>query len=146
MSDILLFDELTASADGDAARLIPAATHRMLADSALRVTVESYFAADLNVAAAAKAPSLHPNSLRYRLRRIAAATGRDRARWLACSNSIAAARLPGTGGGTAGLARVIAADVGKCEKVETHVQREGWGTFGGDCRMAGRQLPAGCHV
>ena len=42
--------------------------------------------------------------------------------------------------------RMVAADVGKCEKVGTHVQREGWGTFGGDCRMAGRQLPAGCHL
>ena len=49
-------------------------------------------------------------------------------------------------GGPAGLARVIAADVGKCEKVETHVQREGWETLGGDCRMAGRELPAGCHL
>lgn len=71
----------------------------------------------------AKALSLHPDSLRYRLRRIVEATG-----------------------GPAGLARVIAADVGKCEKVGTHVQREGWETLGGDCRMAGRELPAGRHL
>jgi hypothetical protein len=32
---------------------------------------------------------------------------------------------------------MVAADVGKCEKVGTHVQDYGWGTFGGDCRMAG---------
>ena len=52
----------------------------------------------------------------------------------------------GKGAGRALLGRMGAADVGKCERVETHVQREGWETFGADCRMAGRQLSAGRHV
>jgi sugar diacid utilization regulator len=93
VSDILLFDELTTPGGGDAARLIPDATRRMLADTASRATVEAYFAADLNVAVAAKALSLHPNSLRYRLRRIAEVTGRDPRTLAGLLELIAAARL-----------------------------------------------------
>ena len=65
----------------------------MLADGALRATVETYFAAGLNVAAAAKALSLHPNSLRYRLRRIAEITGHDPRTLAGLLELIAAARL-----------------------------------------------------
>ena len=60
---------------------------------------------------------------------------------------VAAARAGGpAGGGPAGLARVITAGAGRCVMIGTHVLREGWGTLGGDCRVAGRQLSAGRHV
>jgi DNA-binding PucR family transcriptional regulator len=75
--DVLLFDELTAAGSDDDARLIPDATRRVLADDSLRATVEAFFEADLNVAAAARSLTLHPNTLRYRLGRITDLTGRD---------------------------------------------------------------------
>ena len=92
-NDVPLFDELTASSSDDAARLIPDPTHRVLADRTMRGTLEAFFAADLNVAAAASALSLHPNSVRYRLRRIADITGRDPRRLTDMVELITAARL-----------------------------------------------------
>jgi DNA-binding PucR family transcriptional regulator len=41
------------------------------------LTLQAYITANLNVAAAAKSLILHPNSVRYRLKRIATLTGRD---------------------------------------------------------------------
>jgi DNA-binding PucR family transcriptional regulator len=76
-ADIRLFDELTVADGADAAALIPEAMMTVLDDPVMRATIEAYFDANLNVAAAAQALSLHPNSLRYRLRRLAACTGRD---------------------------------------------------------------------
>jgi DNA-binding PucR family transcriptional regulator len=81
----------------------------MLTDGALRATVEAYFAADLNVAAAAKALSLHPNSLRYRLRQIAEITGRDPRTLAGLLELIAAARL------AAPPASVVAGRTGPCD-------------------------------
>jgi sugar diacid utilization regulator len=75
--DVPLFDELTISAPDDAHSLIPEATRQLLADDSIRETIEAFFAADLQVSAAARALALHPNSLRYRLARIANRTGRD---------------------------------------------------------------------
>ena len=46
---------------------------------------------------------------------------------------------------TTRVADVIAADAGSVRRSE-RMLRERWEAFGGDCRMAGRQLPAGCHV
>jgi len=74
--DLLLFDELTAGRD-DAAELVPAATRAVLSDPPLRAALDAFLTADLNVATAAKALYLHPNSLRYRLWRITKGTGRD---------------------------------------------------------------------
>jgi hypothetical protein len=91
--DVPLFDELTASSSDDAARLIPEATRRVLADPTFRDTIEAFFAADLNVAAAATALFLHPNSVRYRLRRVAEMTRRDPRRLADMVELIAAARL-----------------------------------------------------
>jgi hypothetical protein len=93
--DVRLFDELTASGGDDTARLIPAATRELLADAAMAATVEALFAADLNVADAAKRLSLHPNSLRYRIKRIADVTGRDPRRLDDLLELVAAARLSG---------------------------------------------------
>lgn len=75
--EVRLFDELTASAGGAVAGLIPASMRSALEDPILRVSLEAFGAANLNVADAAQALSIHPNTLRYRLRRIADRTGRD---------------------------------------------------------------------
>jgi sugar diacid utilization regulator len=75
--DITLFDDLALSSNEATGRLIPARVRRALADETLRATLHAYVDANLNVAAAAKALILHPNSVRYRLRRIASLTGRD---------------------------------------------------------------------
>jgi len=75
--DITLLDDLALSSGEAAGRLIPARVRRALADETLRATLHAYVDANLNVAAAAKELILHPNSVRYRLRRIASLTGRD---------------------------------------------------------------------
>jgi len=99
--DLLLFDELTAARQ-DAAELIPAATRAALSDPALRGALDAFVAADLHIATAAKALFLHPNSLRYRLGRIARCTGRDPRRVTDLLELIAATRvLDGDHHGTA---------------------------------------------
>jgi sugar diacid utilization regulator len=98
--DVPRFDELTVSARRDASILIPEATRRLLADVSIRQTVEALFAADLQVSAAARALELHPNSLRYRLRRIAELTGRDPRRLTDLLELITAARLIAANGAT----------------------------------------------
>ena len=91
--DVPLFDELTNAARTDADSLIPQATRRALVDPTTRDTIEAFFAADLQVSAAAAALSLHPNSLRYRLSRITSLTGRDPRRLTDLLELITAARL-----------------------------------------------------
>jgi hypothetical protein len=66
--------------------------------------------------------------------------------WAARHKSCAAAKPRHRGEHRAQPLRVIVVGVGRCVMIGAHVQREGWEAFGGDCRMAGRQLPAGCHV
>jgi hypothetical protein len=75
--DLRLFDELTASRSDDAGQLIPPALRKALADPQLRQTLQAWIDHDLNVAATAKVLCMHPNSVRYRLRRIAQLTGHD---------------------------------------------------------------------
>jgi hypothetical protein len=100
--DVGLFDELTVSRDDDATQLIPEAMRSALADQVLRGTLEAYVAANLNVADAAASLSLHPNSLRYRLKRIAERTGRDPTKVADLLELIAASRLlPATAGSSA---------------------------------------------
>ena len=72
-----VFDELVATSDGTLGHLVPAAIRQALGDPTVRETLQVFVEADLNVAATAKALSLHPNSLRYRLGRITELTGRD---------------------------------------------------------------------
>jgi sugar diacid utilization regulator len=59
----------------------------------LRGALDAFVAADLHVATAAKALFLHPNSLRYRLGRIARCTGRDPRRVADLLELIAAIRV-----------------------------------------------------
>jgi sugar diacid utilization regulator len=91
--EVRLFDELTISARDDIRALIPQATRESLADDSVRETVEALFAADLQVSVAAKTLALHPNSLRYRLGRIAKRTGRDPRRLPDLLELVTASRL-----------------------------------------------------
>lgn len=93
--DLRLFDELTASRSDDADQLIPPALREALADPQLRQTLQAWVDHDLNVAAAARALCLHPNSVRYRLRRIAQLTGHDPHRITDLLELHSAARLLG---------------------------------------------------
>ncbi len=75
--DVRLFDELTVTARGSVAGLISERMRSALEDRVLRTSLEAFWAANLNVAEAAKVLHIHPNTLRYRLGRIAERTGRD---------------------------------------------------------------------
>ena len=92
-NDILLFDELAAGGGDGALRLIPEATSRLLADPTMRVTIEAFVQADRNITTAATALALHPNTLRYRLKRIARKSGRDPHKLADLIELIAATRL-----------------------------------------------------
>jgi DNA-binding PucR family transcriptional regulator len=92
-----LFDELTSLRRDEASSLIPEATRQILSDDATRQTIEAFFAADLQVSVAARTLSLHPNSLRYRLGRIAELTGRDPRKLADLLELITAARLTRNG-------------------------------------------------
>ena len=98
-ADVLLFDELTSSLREHADGLIPGATRRALADRTMRETIEAFFEADLQVSVAARALALHPNSLRYRLARIAELTDRDPRKLADLLELIAAVRVLAYGDG-----------------------------------------------
>jgi sugar diacid utilization regulator len=91
--DVRVLTELLATSDETLAQLVPEATRRALGDPTLRKTLRAFVEADLRVADTAKALSLHPNSLRYRLRRINELTGRDPRRLNDLLELIAATRL-----------------------------------------------------
>jgi sugar diacid utilization regulator len=95
--DVPLFDELTSLGRDEASSLIPETTRQVLGDDATRQTIEAFFAADLQMSVAARTLSLHPNSLRYRLGRIAELTGRDPRKLADLLELITAARLTRNG-------------------------------------------------
>ena len=90
--DLRLFDELTLARD-DAADLIPIAVRETLTQPETRLSLDTYVDADLNITEAAARLNLHPNSLRYRLRRIADLTGLDPTRMSDLLELLAASRL-----------------------------------------------------
>jgi DNA-binding PucR family transcriptional regulator len=92
-TDVRLFDELIASPGAEVEEVIPPATRQVLQDSTSRTTLEAFFAAELSIADAARTLLLHPNSLRYRLRRIAELTGLDPRRPTDAIELITAARV-----------------------------------------------------
>jgi PucR C-terminal helix-turn-helix domain/GGDEF-like domain len=96
--DLLLFDELAASAGDSVAEMVSAAMRSALADPLVRSTLEQFVNADLNVTDAAKALHLHPNTLRYRLQRISERTGRDPRKLTDLLELIAAARVMSASG------------------------------------------------
>jgi sugar diacid utilization regulator len=92
--DIRLFDELTTSMlAGDGQKLVPPVMWHVLGDETVRTTLEAFVHAELNVGDAARELALHPNSLRYRLRRIGETTGRDPRKLSDLLELIAAARI-----------------------------------------------------
>ena len=74
LDDLSAFECLLVGADATT-RAIVAAKPRLDGEDA--ATVEAFATADLNVTRAAQALQVHPNTVRYRLDRIAAETGLD---------------------------------------------------------------------
>jgi sugar diacid utilization regulator len=94
--DIALADYLASAADDTARRLIPAGTRRLLEgdpSGTLAETLRAYAACDLNVARTAERLTVHPNTVHYRLGRVAALTGRDPRRFEDLSEMLTALRL-----------------------------------------------------
>lgn len=84
LTDMSPFEYLVASADAGALRAI-ADKGRLLAeidaDGTARETLLAYVASDLSVRDTAERLVVHPNTVRYRLRRISELTGRDTRRF-----------------------------------------------------------------
>ena len=97
LQDIGLLDYLAAGADDTAERLVPAGARRLLADGgkagSLTQTLRAYAACDLNVARTADTLTVHPNTVHYRLSRIATMTGRDPRRFDDLTELLTALRL-----------------------------------------------------
>jgi PucR C-terminal helix-turn-helix domain/GGDEF-like domain len=98
LQDVGLLDYLAESADDTAKRLAPAGTLRLVeADGgkagALTETLHAYAASDLNVARTAERLTVHPNTVHYRLSRIATLTGRDPRRFDDLAEMLTALRL-----------------------------------------------------
>ena len=94
--DIALADYLASAADDTARRLVPAGTRRLLeADRSgtLAETLRAYAACNLNVARAAERLTVHPNTVHYRLGRVATLTGKDPRRFEELSEMLTALRL-----------------------------------------------------
>jgi hypothetical protein len=91
LSDLTLLDYLLAGADSTALRLGPSGVDTL--DEPLRATVLAYAANDLNVGATARRMHLHPNTVHYRLGRVASLTGRDLRSFSDVVDMVAALRL-----------------------------------------------------
>lgn len=99
--EMSLFDYLVARADPGARELAAAEIGRLSADgvrggSVLIETLLAYVAADLNVTNAAAALFVHPNTVHYRLARLAEVTGRDTRSFKDVVELLAAVRLAAT--------------------------------------------------
>jgi sugar diacid utilization regulator len=98
LQDVALLDYLASDADDTARRLIPAGA-RQLAEAdrdqsgALVRTLRAYADCDLNVARTAQRLTVHPNTVHYRLGRVATLTGRDPRRFDDLSELLTALRL-----------------------------------------------------
>jgi DNA-binding PucR family transcriptional regulator len=98
LQEIALFDYLASSADETARQLVPDEARRLLdADrrqaGALSATLRAYADCDLNVARAAERLVVHPNTVHYRLRRVAELTGREPRRFADLVELLTALRL-----------------------------------------------------
>jgi sugar diacid utilization regulator len=76
LEELSTFDYLVATAD-PAAWQVARRTAVALSDAGLSETVAAYVDCDGDVGAAAERLGVHPNTIRYRLRRVAEVTGRD---------------------------------------------------------------------
>lgn len=82
LPEVSLLDYLIRHADSVAVRLVSEGSRHLVAEDhsnggALVATLRAYLDADLNVAAAARALHVHPNTVHHRLRRIASLSGID---------------------------------------------------------------------
>jgi sugar diacid utilization regulator len=98
LQDIALLEYLAAGADDTARRLAPAGAQRLLEADGDRAgpltrTLHAYAACDLNVARTAEHLTVHPNTVHYRLTRIATLTGRDPRRFEDLAELLTAVRL-----------------------------------------------------
>ena len=96
LEDVGLVDYLAEHADDAAQRLVPAAAAALAGDEALAATLRAYADCDMNVARAAERLVVHPNTVHYRLRRVAEATGRDPRRFGDLLELLLALRLGGS--------------------------------------------------
>jgi sugar diacid utilization regulator len=93
LTDVTLFDHLTATADPSARHLVPEEVRRLVEEPALVETLRAYAAADLNVAEAARRLVVHANTVHYRLGRVQQLSGRDPRRFSDLVEMLAALRL-----------------------------------------------------
>jgi hypothetical protein len=93
LTDVTLFDHLTATADPSARHLVPEEVRRLALEPALVETLRAYAAADLNVAEAARQLVVHANTVHYRLGRVQQLSGRDPRRFSDLVEMLAALRL-----------------------------------------------------
>jgi len=77
LEEVPLVDYLAEHADEGALRLVPAAAATIARDDVMAATLRAYADCDMNVARAAERLVVHPNTVHYRLRRVAEASGRD---------------------------------------------------------------------
>lgn len=91
LSDVRLFDYLIEHAGATARRIVPDWAAAL--DHDLVVTLRTFAAHDLNAAQTAPALNVHPNTVRYRLDRVRALTGRDPRRFLDLVDLLAAVAL-----------------------------------------------------
>ncbi len=77
LDQIPLVDYLADQADDGAQRLVAPAAAAIAADPTVAQTLRAYADCDMNVARTAERLVVHPNTVHYRLRRVAEATGRD---------------------------------------------------------------------
>ena len=118
LAEVGLFDALVGGADKVTRQLVPEAVRRLVERDArqqrvLLSTLLVYAEADLSIARAAERLVVHPNTVHYRLRRIAEATGRDPRRFGDLVELLAAVRLleaddgPAAASGTAPAGRPL---------------------------------------
>jgi hypothetical protein len=98
LQDVALIDYLAAAADDTARRLVSAGAHRLLeADrgqaGALAQTLRAYADCGLNVSRTAQRLTVHPNTVHYRLGRVATVTGQDPRRFDDLAELLTALRL-----------------------------------------------------
>lgn len=97
LDEVGLLDHLTATADPSTRRLVPEEVWRLADEGSLVDTLRAYAAADLNVAGAARALSVHPNTVHYRLGRVQELAGRDPRRFGDLSELLAGLTLAESG-------------------------------------------------
>jgi hypothetical protein len=93
LSEVSLFDHLTATADPSSRNLVADEVRRLAAEPALVETLRAYAAADLNVAEAARNLVVHANTVHYRLGRVQQISGRDPRRFGDLVEMLAALQL-----------------------------------------------------